>query len=207
MKKTALALLTACLGGVIAVGAYKAFETKQDISIEEKQKVQFASLREGRVQAVGSAGDVDFTVAAAKVTPAVVHIKTTYSATSSRGGSPFDDMFDDFFGGRGQHGQRQPQKASGSGVIVTADGYIITNNHVVDGADQIEVVLNDKRSFKGKVIGTDPNTDLALVKIDAKGLPFVPYGNSDNVKVGEWVLAVGNPFKLTSTATAWIISA
>ncbi|SMO54441.1 Do family serine endopeptidase [Solitalea koreensis] len=207
MKKTALTLLTACLGGVIAVGAYKAFETKQDISIEEKQKVQFASLKEGQVS-VGSAGDVDFTVAAAKVTPAVVHIKTTYSANSARSGaSPFDDMFDDFFGGRGQRRQRQPQQASGSGVIVTADGYIITNNHVVEGADQIEVVLNDKRSFKGKVIGTDPNTDLALVKIDEKGLPFVPYGNSDNVRVGEWVLAVGNPFNLTSTVTAGIISA
>lgn len=129
------------------------------------------------------------------VTPAVVHIKTTYTSTN-RGQqyNPFGDMFDDFFGGGGGRGRsRQPQRASGSGVIVTQDGYIVTNNHVVENADEIQVVLNDKRSFKGKLIGADPNTDLALVKIDGKDLPFVKYGNSDAVKVGEWVLAVGNP--------------
>ncbi|UKJ07744.1 Do family serine endopeptidase [Solitalea lacus] len=205
MKKIALTLLTACVGGVVAVGAYKVFENKSEISIEDKQNVKFVSWGE-KGSMVGSAGDVDFTGAAALVTPGVVHIKTTY--TSGRGQqqyNPFGDMFDDFFGGRGR--SRQPQKASGSGVIIAPDGYIVTNNHVVEGADEIEVVLNDKRSFKGKLIGTDPNTDLALIKIEEKNLPFVKYGNSDNVKVGEWVLAVGNPFNLTSTVTAGIISA
>ncbi|AFD08769.1 Do family serine endopeptidase [Solitalea canadensis] len=208
MKKTALTLLTACVGGMIAVGAYKVFESKQEQTIEDKQNVKFVGFNE-KSSMVGSAGDVDFTGAAAMVTPAVVHIKTTYTSTN-RGQqyNPFGDMFDDFFGGGGGRGRsRQPQRASGSGVIVTQDGYIVTNNHVVENADEIQVVLNDKRSFKGKLIGADPNTDLALVKIDGKDLPFVKYGNSDAVKVGEWVLAVGNPFNLTSTVTAGIISA
>jgi S1-C subfamily serine protease len=97
--------------------------------------------------------------------------------------------------------------ASGSGVILTRDGFIVTNNHVIDNAETIEVVLNDKRTFKAKLVGRDPSTDIALLKIDANDLPFIPFGNSDNVKVGEWVLAIGNPFNLTSTVTAGIISA
>jgi Do/DeqQ family serine protease len=115
-------------------------------------------------------------------------------------------MFQDFFGRRMPQ-QRSPQMASGSGVILSEDGYIVTNNHVVENADKIEVVLNDKRSFLAKVIGRDANTDLALLKVSAKGLPVVKMGNSDDVRVGEWVLAVGNPFNLTSTVTAGIVSA
>jgi Do/DeqQ family serine protease len=99
------------------------------------------------------------------------------------------------------------QQSSGSGVIISADGYIVTNNHVIEQAEQIEVVLNDKRTFEATLVGADPNTDLALLKVEEKGLPFVAYGNSDDVKVGEWVLAVGNPFNLTSTVTAGIVSA
>ncbi|POY37111.1 serine protease [Solitalea longa] len=207
MRKIALTLLTASMGGIVAVGAYKVFENKGETSIEDKQNVKFVSFGE-KGNMVGSAGDVDFTSAAAMVTPGVVHIKTTYT-TSGRGQqySPFEDMFDDFFGNRGGGRSRQPQRASGSGVIVTPDGYIVTNNHVVDDADEIQVVLNDKRSYKAKLIGKDPNTDLALIKVEGKDLPFIKYGNSDNVKVGEWVLAVGNPFNLTSTVTAGIISA
>jgi Do/DeqQ family serine protease len=140
--------------------------------------------------------------------PTVVHIKTTSNPkeaennSSSRQSSPFD-----FFGDGFDIGPQGPQMASGSGVIISSDGYIVTNNHVVADADDIEVVLYDKRSFKADVIGKDPNTDMALLKIDASGLQPVKIGNSDNTRVGEWVLAVGNPFNLTSTVTAGIVSA
>ena len=101
----------------------------------------------------------------------------------------------------------QPRVGMGSGVILTPDGYIVTNNHVIEGADILEVTLNDKRSFNAKIIGTDPSTDLALIKIEAKDLPTLPFGDSDKLQVGEWVLAVGNPFQLYSTVTAGIVSA
>lgn len=206
MKKFGFMLLTACLGGVITLGAYKLVETKitDSTSLNDKQQTFFAS---NPSVALSSTGNPDFTQAAALVTPAVVHIKTTYSGSSRSGGvDPFDDMFQDFFGRRMPQ-QRSPQMASGSGVILSEDGYIVTNNHVVENADKIEVVLNDKRSFLAKVIGRDANTDLALLKVTAKGLPSVKMGNSDDVRVGEWVLAVGNPFNLTSTVTAGIVSA
>lgn len=203
MKKNIfIGLLIASLGGFVGVAAYKFFEDKGPTTITEKQKVQFASLP----TYAEPDGGTDFTVAAAKTVPAVVHIKVTMS--SSPQANYIDPIFRDFFGDGGfPFGQRGPSMGSGSGVIISADGYIVTNNHVVNGADKIEVVLNDKRSYKGKVIGTDPNTDLALVKIEADNLPFVVYGNSDNVKIGEWVLAVGNPLNLTSTVTAGIVSA
>ncbi|MFN5704410.1 MAG: Do family serine endopeptidase [bacterium] len=203
MKKNIfIGLLIASLGGFVGVAAYKFFEDKGPTTITEKQKVQFASLP----TYAEPDGGTDFTVAAAKTVAAVVHIKVTMS--SSPQANYIDPIFRDFFGDGGfPFGQRGPSMGSGSGVIISADGYIVTNNHVVNGADKIEVVLNDKRSYKGKVIGTDPNTDLALVKIEADNLPFVVYGNSDNVKIGEWVLAVGNPLNLTSTVTAGIVSA
>jgi serine protease Do len=172
MKKFGFMLLAACLGGVITLGAYKLVETKitDSTSLDEKQHTFFASNPSG---ALSSTGNPDFTQAAALVTPAVVHIKTTYSGSSRSGGvDPFDDMFQDFFGRRMPQ-QRSPQMASGSGVILSEDGYIVTNNHVVENADKIEVVLNDKRSFLAKVIGRDANTDLALLKVAAKGLPIV----------------------------------
>ncbi len=205
MKRIGLSLLTAFVGGAVAIGAYKLVEKNENngLSFEDKQKVYFAN---NPSPSVSSAGAVDFTQAAAAVTPAVVHIKTTYSG-SARGSqrSPMEDMFEDFFGGRPQ--SRGPQMASGSGVIISEDGYIVTNNHVVDNASKIEVVLNDKRSYEAKVVGKDSNTDLALIKVTASKLPMVKLGNSDNVRVGEWVLAVGNPFNLTSTVTAGIVSA
>ncbi|CAN5459227.1 trypsin-like peptidase domain-containing protein [soil metagenome] len=140
----------------------------------------------------------DFVKAAESTVHAVVHVKVY-------GSQQVYDPFQGFFGN--QSPQRQQTEGSGSGVIITEDGYIVTNNHVVDVAEKVEVTLNDNRNFTAKVVGTDPSTDLALLKIDEKGLPFVPYGNSDNVRVGEWVLAVGNPFNLTSTVTAGIVSA
>jgi len=159
-----------------------------------------------------SAIETDFTVAAELSIHAVVHVKTKTPIKQQQfGGFPNDPFFDYFFG-RPQPNQIQPKEAPmqegvGSGVIISNDGYIVTNNHVVDGSSEIEVTLNDKRTFKAKLIGTDPNTDIALIKIEAEKLPVILFGNSDSLKVGEWVLAVGNPFNLTSTVTAGIVSA
>lgn len=156
------------------------------------------------------AGDVvplDFTATAEKVTKAVVHIRSTsQSKTSGRDRAPETmDPFQFFFGP--DQRQRGPSQSSGSGVLINADGYIVTNNHVVQGADVVDVTLFDNRSFKAEVIGTDPDTDLAVIKINQKSLPYLSFVNSDQSKVGEWVLAVGNPFNLNSTVTAGIISA
>ncbi|MDX9847403.1 MAG: Do family serine endopeptidase [Tenuifilaceae bacterium] len=152
-----------------------------------------------------STGEItDFTFAAERTIHGVVHVKT--KAMRSQPDYSFGNPFYDFFFGPRQR-DSQPVMGSGSGVIISNDGYIITNNHVIDKADNIEVVLNDKRTFDAKVIGRDPSTDLAVIKVEASSLPFVPFGNSENLKVGEWVLAVGNPFNLNSTVTAGIVSA
>lgn len=212
MKKIGLTLLTAVIGGAIAVGGYKLFENKQleSMSFEERQNVYYANNPSPLEDMMSSTGNPDFTQAAAAVSPGVVHIKVTMTARSSqrRGGSSPFDMFEEFFG-MPQQRRAQPRQAqaSGSGVILTPDGYIVTNNHVVEDADKIEVQLTDKRTFEAKVIGKDPNTDLALIKVNASNLPIVKMGNSDNVQIGEWVLAVGYPLSLQSTVTAGIVSA
>ncbi|WP_443945637.1 trypsin-like peptidase domain-containing protein [Pedobacter sp. AW1-32] len=206
MKKIlGITVLAAFIGGAAAVGGYKLFERNQvGGTISEKQDLYFAN----NPLKVSSAGTADFTQAAAAVAPGVVHIKTTYAAASGgRGSSSPFDMFDDFFGGGGRQMQRQPRAASGSGVIISQDGYIVTNNHVVENAEKVEVVLTDRRKVEAKVIGRDPNTDLALIKVNANNLPVVKMGNSDNVQVGEWVLAVGFPLDLNTTVTAGIVSA
>ncbi|MBE9466033.1 Do family serine endopeptidase [Dyadobacter subterraneus] len=151
----------------------------------------------------------DFVYAAEATTPAVVHIKSTMTRSSRGGQGDIPDIFRDFFGDDFGGGSRGPQssEASGSGVVISADGYIVTNNHVVEGAQELEVTLSNKSKFRAKVIGTDPSTDIAVIKIEAKNLPAVTFGSSDAVKVGEWVVAVGNPFNLESTVTAGIISA
>lgn len=161
-----------------------------------------------------AAGPADFSDAASAAIPATVHIKTKTVRTVSNNlpkRNPFSDLFgidpDDFFGGGGNGMRSMPEMASGSGVIISNDGYIVTNNHVVDGADEVTVTLSNRKSFKAKVVGTDPSSDLAVVKIDAQGLPFLLYGNSDDVKVGQWVLAVGYPLTLETTVTAGIVSA
>lgn len=191
--------LIACTGGAIALGIFKLTEKKQPQTLEEKQQVAFANLK----TPTGLPG-FDFTEPSAVATPAVVHIKTTVEATGTDLGG-FD--LREFFGEDFQMPHSQPGMGSGSGVIMTPDGYIATNNHVISGASSIEVVLQDKRSFKAELVGADPSTDLALLKIDTDKLPFLPFGNSDEVRVGQWVLAVGNPFNLTSTVTAGIVSA
>ncbi len=206
MKKFGLTVLTAFLGGALALSAYKVIENRyaSGMSLDEKQKVYFTN-NPLPSPSVSSAGEVDLTQAAAEVTPAVVYIRTTYATEENSGQDQMQQLFGDMFG---QHMAPQgPQMASGSGVIISPDGYIVTNNHVVAKAEKIEVVTNDHHHYTAKVIGTDPNTDLALIKISGDNLPIVKFGNSDAVKVGEWVLAVGNPFRLTSTVTAGIVSA
>jgi serine protease Do len=158
-------------------------------------------------------GPADFVDAASAAIPATVHIKTKTVRTVSNNlpkHNPFSDLFgidpDDFFG-NGNGMRSLPEMASGSGVIISNDGYIVTNNHVVDGADEVTVTLSNHKSFKAKVVGADPSSDLAVVKIDAQNLPFLLYGNSDDVKVGQWVLAVGYPLTLETTVTAGIVSA
>ena len=154
----------------------------------------------------------DFVYAAEATTPTVVHIKSTMGRqTASRSQQQelpeiFRDFFGDGFGGGGGRSV-QPSVATGSGVIITSDGYIVTNNHVVEGATELEVTLHNKGKLIAKVIGTDPSTDIAVIKVDAKDLPAITLGNSDAIKVGEWVVAVGNPFNLESTVTAGIVSA
>lgn len=161
---------------------------------------------------------VDLTFAAEKALPAVVHIKYLQNSkvqTVDVPSDPFEDFFGPFgfFGNPGNGGsqkrkvQTPKREGAGSGVIISADGYIVTNNHVVDGADELTITLDDNREFSARIIGTDKNTDLALIKIDGKNLPTLPIGNSDELKIGEWVLAVGNPFNLNSTVTAGIVSA
>jgi serine protease Do len=209
MKKFGLTLLTAFVGGAMALGAYKLVENQYagNMSFEDKQKVYFTSNHLPPTNAMSASGETDFEQAAAAVTPGVVYIRTTYSSQGADDQqSQLQQMFGQMFGQQ-MRPQQGPEMASGSGVIISPDGYIVTNNHVVDKAVKIEVVTNDHRDFKAKVIGTDPNTDLALIKIEGHDLPIVKLGNSDNVKVGQWVLAVGNPFKLTSTVTAGIVSA
>lgn len=157
----------------------------------------------------------DLTYAAEKAINSVVYIKVTVEGSSRtvQYSNPFEDFFGDFFG-RGNGGDSQQRtykepdrKGAGSGVILTSDGYIVTNNHVVEGATEMIVKLNDNREFKARIIGTDKNSDLALIKIEAKDLQPITIGNSDNLRLGEWVLAIGNPFSLTSTVTAGIVSA
>jgi S1-C subfamily serine protease len=152
-----------------------------------------------------SATPTEFTTAAEKCIDGVVHVKTMYQQQGSNQG--YADLFQYFFGMPDQPMQMQPQQASGSGVIISKDGYIVTNNHVIENSTSIEVVLNDRRTYEATLIGRDPQTDLALLKIDADNLTAIPFGDSDNLKVGEWVMAIGNPFNLTSTVTSGIVSA
>jgi len=211
MKKILnIAVPTSCLVAVVlSVAAFN----KTTAATPEPEPVAVAATAPGQ--------PVDLTYAAEKALPAVVYIKNTQNSKvqTVEYSDPFEDFFSDPFGGffgRGQGGnggrrQRQVQTpkrtAAGSGVIITSDGYIVTNNHVVDGADELMVTLNDNKEYSARIIGADATTDLALIKIDAKQLPAIQIANSDNVKVGEWVLAVGNPLGLNNTVTAGIVSA
>lgn len=199
MKKIASLLSVAVLAGVITLGAYKLFieepQTTPDIVLQPQSSLPVYTPTS--YTAAANSG-IDFTEAAERTVNGVVHVSNKQEYTQPR------NMMEFLRGG----GQRGGTIGSGSGVIISGDGFIITNNHVIDGATEIEVALNDNRKFTARLIGTDPKADIALIKIDAEGeLPYIPFGDSDATKIGEWVLAVGNPFNLTSTVTAGIISA
>jgi Do/DeqQ family serine protease len=196
MKKNLLLIAMAFAGGVIALGSYRLFfESKTEAHWNEPLQAadygaSFASL------APEIAGD--FSVAAERTVNTVVHVKTTTTM------QPAYNPWSDFFGYRQQP---QVQSASGSGVIISNDGYIITNNHVVEGVEKLTVTLNNNKEYEATLVGRDPSTDIAVIKIEESNLPAITWGNSDDVRIGQWVIAVGNPFDLTSTVTAGIVSA
>lgn len=196
MKKFAGIFLIAMLGSATGIGAYKYFfEPKQFVRLDASTPAVFSKY-DG-----ANATFPSFTHAVEMAKPGVVHIKSIVGSSSPKKGGQWD-MFGPFgspYGGGGV--------ASGSGVIISANGYIATNNHVVEHSRELTVILPDNHTYKAEVVGTDPSTDLALLKIDAENLPFVEMGNSDDVQIGEWVVAIGNPLELTSTVTAGIVSA
>ena len=225
MKKLASNLVIAILGGLIALSLSNMFSNDNQAS--KLPPADFKTVKTINASPTSSQQTwtnasnantntnkvlvpmVDFASVANSTTSGVVHIKT--KAYASNKGSSFLDIFgNEFFGGnapqQGNSGQAQ-DFASGSGVIIDANGYIVTNYHVVEGADLINVTLNDKRELEAKLVGTDPTTDLAVLKIAAGSVEYIPFGNSDEVNVGDWVMAVGNPFNLASTVTAGIVSA
>ena len=196
MKKFASLFFVSLLSGATTLGAYKLFIEKERIGST------LSVANDNFARPVGLSSEaVDFTAAAESTVHTVVHVKnmTVYDV-------PSDPMMEFFYGYRG--GGQQTQVGTGSGVIISEDGYIVTNNHVIKGATQLEVTLNNNKTYKAELVGTDSKMDIALLKIKADDkLPFATFGNSDTIKVGEWVLAVGNPYNLTSTVTAGIVSA
>lgn len=200
MKQLTSMVLAGIIGGLITLGGFYLIAPQtpaQTVKLVNQPAQKYAQLASDRIQTA----PFDFTAAAEKTMPAVVHItsKQTVKEEVKRQQSPFDFFFGPMEG--------TPKQGTGSGVIIDDEGFIVTNNHVVDFADEITVTLYDQRKFKATKVGTDPTTDLALIKIEAEELPVLAFGNSDDVRVGEWVLAVGNPFNLTSTVTAGIVSA
>ncbi|TDE29843.1 PDZ domain-containing protein [Flavobacterium ranwuense] len=200
MKKFSTLFLVSLLSGVVTLGSYKLlFDTNGYFSNDKNSGVTTAPYSYGKK--VGLSSDVlDFTEAAEKTVHTVVHVKNVSRRTIT------NPILEYFYGYKG--GQSQEQVGTGSGVIISEDGYIVTNNHVIKGASEIEITLNNKKSYVAKLIGTDSKMDIALLKIDTEEkLPYTVFANSDSVKIGEWVLAVGNPYNLTSTVTAGIVSA
>ena len=217
MKKTTKLILGGMAIALVSVGVsslttYMMMPKEQDKALAFDEVFQVNPYTRLAGLDATNAQPIDLTKAAESSVNAVVHIKSTQESKTQTVTvrDPFYEFFGDMFGNRGGQ-QRQvqtPEKVGfGSGVIISKDGYIVTNNHVIEGADIISVKLNDGREFQGRIIGTDPSTDLALVKIEGKDLPTIPVGDSDQLKIGEWVLAVGNPFNMTSTVTAGIVSA
>jgi serine protease Do len=195
-QKFGMALFIALLGSVITLFVYTKFIEKPSIVYQYPSNQATLASYSGEKQQI-----VDFTFAAEQTVHAVVHVRTK-SNSDTEYHSPLEFLF-----GNGDFNRVQPVMGFGSGVIISTDGYIVTNNHVIKDADEISVKLNDNREFEAKLVAADPSTDIALLKIDASNLPIIPFGNSDDLRLGEWVLAVGNPFNLTSTVTAGIISA
>ncbi len=202
MKKQLGNFFVGCMGGLAAFGLVRWYDgdtTQKAILIERtvKEEVPYR-LTASDETGIPVTGMIDFSHAAELTVNSVVHIRTLSDAQTTSAPHPFYEHY---------YRQRGPQSGSGSGVIISSDGYIVTNNHVIRNADRIHVTLNNNKAYTAHVIGADPGTDIALLKVEATGLPAITMGNSDGVKVGEWVLAVGNPFNLTSTVTAGIVSA
>lgn len=219
MRQTLTVVLISAVTSTAAMFGYDSLIRKPGLIQEQNGKLpaSYAGFTDNKNNIPGQ--PVDFQPASQAAVPAVVHITTTIGNSQASNNlpktrrSPFsdffgEDFFDDFFGGGGGPQMRSvPQRASGSGVIISEDGYIVTNNHVIEQASDINVTLNNKKQYKAKLIGTDPSSDLALIKIEEKALSFLLYGNSDNVKLGQWVVAVGYPLNLETTVTAGIVSA
>lgn len=215
MKMKSKAVL---LGGVAVIGSCLLFANGRHTYANEPDTTRTPVFKTAYTNETATQ-PIDFEKAASAAVPSVVHIKTTtkFKQVSGRvapgqeqdpfGGMSGGDLFRRFFGEGDGRELQQDQKASGSGVIISPDGYIVTNNHVVNGATAITVTLNNRQNYTAKVIGTDPNTDIALIKIDGKGLPVMTIGNSDDVKLGQWVLAIGYPLNLDVTVTQGIVSA
>lgn len=203
MKKFLSFLAIAILGGGLTLGGYKMFFNEQVVierTVEQPLQSVQTNYKSTLNTDVVNAISTDFTVAAERTIHAVVHVKNTAIRTQQ---NPLDLFF-----GNGNGTRKYEQVGTGSGVIISSDGYIVTNNHVIDGANEIEITLNNKKKYKAELIGKDKENDIALLKIAADvELPSIPFSNSDNLKIGEWVLAVGNPYNLTSTVTAGIVSA
>ena len=196
------ALFMALLGASIALFAYSKIMGKPAVVVsKDSSKVEVQAARAFLTSMQMQEGQIDFTYAAEQTVHAVVHVHTK----SMMGSQPENPIMEWFYGDR--YSKPREVQGYGSGVIISADGFIITNNHVIESAESVEVTLNDKRTFTAKVIGRDPGSDIALLKIKADNLPYIKYGDSDQLRLGEWVLAVGNPFNLTSTVTAGIVSA
>lgn len=199
MKRFSSLFLVSLLSGGVTLGAYKLLSGENAFS-NDKPVITVAADNHTRTVGFGGAENIDFTSAADKAVHYVVHVKNVSYRTVS------NPMLEFFYGYRG--GQQQEQVGTGSGVIISEDGYIVTNNHVIKDASELEVTLNNRKSYKAKLIGADSKMDIALLKIDSdEKLPYTTFANSDGIKVGEWVLAVGNPYNLTSTVTAGIVSA
>ena len=201
MKNIASLLIVAVFAGAITLGSYLLFIDKPESNVVTTSSEIPVISTSSNPSLLGNKAieDVDFTIAAEKTVNAVVHVK---NLTISKGST---SIFDFFYG---SEGNSRPQLGSGSGVIISPDGYIVTNNHVIDKAKELHVTLNNNGSYEATVVGADPTTDIALIKIEPEQpLPYLAFGDSDNAKIGEWVLAVGNPFNLTSTVTAGIVSA
>lgn len=206
-------VLSSFLGAALAIGGYSLVLEPQRVEqvtpVSGSSPVSLTNNYVFDTTAYVVPEGLNFVYAAKQATPAVVHIRTEYTASASEYASrnPMQEFFKDYFGDRYERSDRSVKQGAGSGVVVSADGYIATNNHVVEGASDIEVMLNDNRTYKAELIGTDPDTDLALIKIDENQLPYVQFGDSENIQIGEWVLAIGNPFEFRSTVTAGIVSA
>lgn len=208
MKQVLSFVFAGVVGGLVVLGGMYALSTPDSTQTASDQQL----FQSKAISFAGTEGLVDFRQAAAMARPAVVHISASESRDKAmkrgRQNNPFYHFFgEDFFYGSPFENLYQPRRGAGSGVIYTSDGYIVTNNHVVEFADELEVTLFDNRKFRATVVGSYPKTDLAVIKIEATGLPILPLADSDQTEVGEWVLAVGNPMNLTSTVTAGIVSA